>query len=434
MFFFLAKDEKKFKPLANGENIEIIDLDSDEETEESVPIEYHLVECPDKSIKTIPEYHLANSNPPPIHQMLVPGTRIIARRKSYYLPTMVDTTGRQSVFKNDDSAFYAGIVSSHNCKKNDCWYYLIFFDDGHAQYVSGRKICTVFSNFSAKYVHSNAQRFYDYYFDSVKQRAGIMEMGDFDAHATKKLRIFLNGDFELATVHRPDTNRPALVRMVVPCLSFEWEEWLYIGSPRFQQIWTTMLKNNKLDQYHDGNSTMIEVSSDSEEEDDDYVSPVKHALPPTAKDPSQKTVFLRPDLLIENLIPPQELDALHTCSNNCVQDYEMNPKIFEFDPLKRPLLAGWKRLRNKRNLRLFYVVYATPCGRQLTTIQDTYKYLLQTNSKLSIDCFTFSGKIECMMEVRSYNGSNHPEYLNDVSAFESIQFNGCFLFAFLIHN
>lgn len=359
---------------------------------------YHTVECADKTSRDIPDYYMANGHPPEKYVKLKPGTRVIARRKLKFFPvTQVDELGPEHLYANDDSAFYAGIISASESFKNGCWNYMVFFDDGHAQYVSNRKIRVVFGDYGTKYVHPNAQQFYDYYFGKV--------VAELDCKIDKNARVFVNSAFELAKVVK---RQEKLVLLHFGKLNLM--EWLYIGSPRFEIVWKEIYNNKKLKKFHDVNATMIEVSSDSEEEEDEYVSPVKQPLPLDAEDPSQRMISLRPKRLIDDYKEMQDLGRQHICNPKCVLEFERNDKIFDFDPLKRPLLAGWKRKISGS------CVYVTPCGRSFATIDTTHRYLLNTNSKLSIDCFTFSVNIDCMMEVYSYSGSNPIYYLNDVSS------------------
>lgn len=407
-FFCVAPNSKNCKPTVNAinsSNDEIINLDSDDDED---PIKYHLVEY-ENSLKKIPDYYMANAYPHDSYIELSGQTRVIARRKSRYLPVAQrDSSGLKSLFKNDENAFYAGIIGYGSHIKDKCWYYLVFFDDGHVQYVSSRKIRQVFGNYGSKYVHPNAQRFYDYYFFGWKHNR-IVEM---NFEVDKFVRVYLNGKFQSAQVLKRDPVRSSLA--LLHFLAENTIEWLYVGSPRIERIWTTILKDEKLNKYHDANTTMIEVSSDSEEEGDEYVSPVKKALPPDTKNPSQKKVFLRSSTLIDNYMEPRDLGRMHTCNRGCVQAFERNDKIFDFDPLKRPLVAGWMRKVGGT------CTYVAPCGRAYYGIDGVHKFLSKTKSKLSIDCFSFSTHIDCMMEVHSYSSANRQYFLNDVSSIGSI--------------
>lgn len=152
----------------------------------------------------------------------------------------------------------------------------------------------------------------------------------------------------------------------------------------------------------------IEISLDSEEKDECDLESID------VKNPMQKTVMLKPENLIDDYKPTHKLDRQHICGERCVCEFEKNPQIFEHDPLKRPLLAGWAR---KLTGICFYIA---PCGRSFNTLEATYKYLYTTKSKLTIDCFSFSSKIECMKEVIGYNDTNNKYLLNDVSHFYTL--------------
>lgn len=381
----------------------IIILDSDDD--EIDEIKYHVVELPEGTIKNIPDYYMASGYPPDSHTQLRSKTRIIAKRRQEDLfPFTVNVENGPIVYlyKNDDSAFYAGMISDHRYMEDDCWKYLVFFDDGHCQYVASKNIRVVFGTYGTKYVHENARQFYDYYFNAVNK----CKLPEIQCTINNKVRVFSNGQFELATIAecKPDQK---LVRMHFK--STNHVEWIYIGSPRFERIWKSIVQNNKLKRYHSANTTLIEVSSDSEEEDDEYKSPQKQPLPSNAKESSQKIFRIRPEMLIDDYKPSQKLDRQHVCQRACVREFERNRQIFTFDPLKRPLLAGWTR---KNTSRVCY--YIAPCGRSLNTIDAVYKYLRKTKSKLSIGWFTFSINIDCMTEIRSVSNNGQTIYLNKV--------------------
>lgn len=408
LFFFnpLAKPltmSNFIVPATSNTDCDIISLDSDDEESYMELMKYYVVECADGTIKKIPHQYIANAAAPEPEYQLHNKTRVIARRRNERMPYVYSRYDDTFVnmYANDEDAFYAGIVSNHKFIEKGIWYHLIFFDDGHVQHVPIGDIRVVFGNDGLKYVHSKTQRFYDYYFNGVK-KATLIEL---KLKPNERVSVFLNGEFELATVEDCDPKRPGLV--LLQYQKSRYAEYIYVGSPRFKRIWTSINKNKKLEQYHDANATLIEVSSDSEEEED-YHSPQKQALPSNARDPLQKVVMLKPSLLIDNYKPSKKLDRRHICGTDCVQEFEKNDKIFEFDPLKRPLLAGWKR--NITGL----CHYVAPCGRSFNTIEALYKYLITTKSKLTVDCFTFSTNIECMSEVRSYSTTGRIDNLNDV--------------------
>lgn len=384
----------------------IIILDSDEENDDVETVPYHTVEDPNGETRKIPDYFMAYGYPPDPKERLPNGVRVIARRKQKHLPIRYAVQGSEYLYHNDDSAFYAGILSCECMQPNAEYHYLVFFDDGHVQYVANHNIRVVFGNYGKRYVHENAQRFYDYYFYRVKTKR-LMEIGA--STLEKSIMVFLNSRPELAKVieYNPDVRR-GLVLLYF--LKSRRAEWLYTGSPRIERVWKLIQKDKEMQQYHQANETLIEVSSDSEDDDEcELQSPQKKPLPIGAKDPKQKTIMLKPANLIDDYKETGKLDRKHICGKQCVREFERNPKIFDFDPLKRPILAGWTRKITG------FCYYIAPCGRSFNTPETTYKYLCTTKSKLTIDCFSFANNIECMKEVISYNATKSQYFLNDVS-------------------
>lgn len=400
-----AKQLKKFNGTSNVNKslCELIDLCDSDDDEFLESIKYYTVVLVDGTEKRVPDHCMANGFPPDSDKQLPPKTRVIAKRKKNHFPVRVNENGEPDyLYENDDSAFYAGIISYKTFSKDNGYCYLVFFDDGHVQYVSSKNIRVVFGDYGVKFVHENARTFYDYYFNGPKK----CELVEAIFTIGKQVRTFLNSKFEVATVFEYSEEMSGLVQ-----LHFEESnigEWLYTGSPRFLFIWKRIVRNNKLKRYHHANTTLIEVSSDSEE-DDDFQSPTKKPLPSDAKDPRKKIVRQRPELLIDNYKPTRKLDRQHVCGHECVRDNEQNRRIFNFDPLKRPLLAGWTR----KVTGICY--YIAPCGRSFNTIENVYKYLKTTKSKLSIDCFIFSTNIDCMTEVHSVSETGQEHFLNEVS-------------------
>ncbi|XP_031640859.1 histone-lysine N-methyltransferase eggless-like [Contarinia nasturtii] len=378
-------------------DIDVISLSSDEsdDDENSEPMEYYVVKCLDGTIKTIPHQYIANATEPaPTHKLQMK-TRVIARRQQGMLPCARIGDEYCQLYKCDERDFYAGIISNYSYFENDTWHHLVFFDDGHVQYIPVPKIRPVFAKYSHKHVHKNGREFYEYYFKSRLAEIVGQEGG--------YIRCFLNGEFELANIVESCQEKPGVF-----LLHFEkssYGEWLYVGSPRLEPVWNAIIRNDKLKRFYHANTTMIEVSSDSEE-DEEFLSPKKYKMPIEATDLSQEIVVCSPKDLIKNYKPGIKLDRRHICNRKCVEEYEEDAKIFEFDPLKRPLLAGWKRPTTG------LCHYVTPCGRPFNSIDALHKYLLTTKSKLTIDCFTYSPYIDVLTEVRT--ASENMDYLNNL--------------------
>lgn len=172
--------------------------DDDDDDDETKPetVEYHNVEDPHGEIRKIPDYFMAYGYPPDPAVRLPYGLRIIARRKQEHFPVGYSKLGRAYLYHNDDTAFYAGILSCE-CRHHDGQFsYMVFFDDGHVQYVTNNNIRVVFGNYGKRYVHENAQKFYDYYFYRVK----IKRMMEIACVLDRNIMVYVNNRLELAQV------------------------------------------------------------------------------------------------------------------------------------------------------------------------------------------------------------------------------------------
>lgn len=166
----------------------------------------HIVECSDNTIKKITSQYLANGVAPEPKDKLRVETRVIARRSRGLMPCARIDDRYVTLYTNDDNAFYAGVISAHNYFKNEKWYYLVFFDDGHTQYVSCDNIRVVFGDYGTKYVHSNAKQFYDYYFKAPKSQ--LLEIS---CKTEKYARVFCNGEFRTAKLIDFDPEKKGLL-------------------------------------------------------------------------------------------------------------------------------------------------------------------------------------------------------------------------------
>ncbi|KAJ8299143.1 hypothetical protein KUTeg_023203 [Tegillarca granosa] len=94
---------------------------------------------------------------------------------------------------------------------------------------------------------------------------------------------------------------------------------------------------------------------------------------------------------IESLLPYEKKRMEpHKCRKKCVEGKDEVEKYKGFNPLLIPLLLGWERHVCKTkpsNKRI--VMYKAPCARRLRSIEEVDKYLLKTDSNLTIDKFCF---------------------------------------------
>lgn len=308
--------------------------------------------------KTVPEYYLAEARTLQLNEFLKKGTRVIAKRDQAKLPFRFSSTYNHNIHlgSNSDDGFYAGIVGEQY-ETDDGIQCLIFFDDGHTQYISMKYIKLVFgANNNWKYAHQNARRFYSYLMNTVEDVV-IDEPLYHD-----EIKIDFNCDWQWARVEEVDRSLIKVYFMEV-----NRYEWIWIGSPRIETIWRKMHKNKHLNKFTPNDLDVVELlSDDSDNEIDPQFEMTKCPNP-------------------KKLVP-------HQCSNKCVP-FEHSVNMSKFDALQRPLITGWKR-----NLGKSKVSYQTPCGMSKYSLSSVRKFLIKTKSNLLIDSFTFDNNVDCYEE------------------------------------
>lgn len=402
-------------------NCTIKDFGVPDDTSDEEHTTYHIVESRDSTIgvKKIPDYYMAKYDELRPDVELPSRMRVIARRKSRKLPyTTSQSSGeRHFIYVNDQYAFYAGIVGCNRFQRRGQWVYLVFFDDGHVQYVSQRNIRTVYSLPQFKHVHPNAKKFCEYYFNGPQMEQVV----EIKAKPGQAVIVHVNGQFERASVLeiRPkNSDKPQLFH-----LYFEkWNryEWIYTGSPRLEKIWKFMTLKKGLWQFNpEADTSTYELSSDSE---DELELPTFSAS--KAVDSNKTTLQIVYKLDAETIVhdyqaPPKRCQRHKSCTNGCVVNRERDPIIFQYAPLDRPILCGWKRQKLNDKIE-----YTAPCGRRFKGIQMISKFLINVNSTLTIDCFSFDKHVRCLHEKRTevHGESNGICMLNDVSDIDLLLF------------
>jgi histone-lysine N-methyltransferase SETDB1 len=85
----------------------------------------------------------------------------------------------------------------------------------------------------------------------------------------------------------------------------------------------------------------------------------------------------------------------HPCTKACVAKWESGfDSIRYINPLLMPALNGWQReicnqSKNSSSGTKKWINYIAPCGRMLRSTGEVDKYLSQTDSRLTIDMFSF---------------------------------------------
>lgn len=378
---------------------DIVNLDSDDD-EANEPIKYHIVESKDSSIGMIklPEYCIAKYEISDPNEVFNAKWRVIAQRSSELFPYTRDQDKTYFLYTNDNTAFFAGIISDSKYKKDNVWHYLIFFDDGFIQYVEHSRIRLVFTKSSYKYSHQNLNRFCEYYFTGPS----FDKTPEMDCNIGSVVQVYVNGAFNKAyIVNEFKLNNHKLPTMFQIYFD-KWKryEWIYSGSPRFELIWKHLNRSKSLDKFNpDMDKSTIELSSDSEDDAVFAPSPKKSVGSQNSTELKESYQVVRDSEAKDVIAGYKTTNYLkkHVCSNQCVIKFESNSVVFQYAPLDRPILSGWQRvMKHSENRR--QIEYITPCGRRYLSMIRIQKYLIATDSRLTMDCFSLDRKLRCLHE------------------------------------
>lgn len=327
-------------------------------------------------IKMVLPHHLAQSKAS--IEILKVGTRVIAKFNDPDLEcSQAQKISGPPVYYNDED-YRAGIVGDSPHVNNN-HRYLVFFDNGRVQYVLPHEVFCVFDTETWQNCHANSKNFMKFFLEQYHEDG----FPTADVRVGFRMIVELNSQWLICRVIEVDFN---LVK--VQFESNNVTEWLFKGSPRIQVIWHIIVKRMKNISGILGDTVekvvLSDISSDSDsaspDDDDDCFR--------------KEAVFKLRRPKIQAMIRPRQF-IQHRCSGNCL--YELT--TVELQPcsgILKPLMCGWDRVisQNKR------VYYNAPCGRQFKTLQDIYSYLCETESDLSIECFTFEVTVNCRRECQ----------------------------------
>lgn len=376
--------------------------------------------------------------------MLPVGTRVIAEYKDEYW--------------NQASSMYAGIIAEPPKIMNE-FRYLIFFDDGYAQYVQHSQVHLVCEVSKAVWedIHPDSKEFIKSYLQQYPERPMVkLQTG-------QVVKTEWNGKWWIANVVQVDGS---LVKMHFS--ADKRTEWIYRGSTRLGPLYNELanaeankaagkLKRHNLTIAKKKNAPYVEytreVSVDAsvdtsesaaatndeeptpevdddkkEEEEAAAQSAKKHTAPrpnvakksttPASAVPTPPTTTTPParpaapprtgpkpehegeyqqkyHQSIKHRIPFRP----HYCNARCLTDSDDPLKMKGKNPLLIPMLFGWERHQAKyRTSGKRIVMYRAPCGRRLREIDEIHTYLMLTQSHLSVDLFCFDPAVHCFGE------------------------------------
>lgn len=159
------------------------------------------------------------------------GTIVLAQRSPKRLPYILENNVKvfeqQQQVEND---LFMGFINGH-IKRHRRLYYLVFFVDGHVQYISDTKIRLNHDQVAWNGIHQEAKHFFKYL---VEADHAVHHFEEADA-----IKIELNGEWKWATV---EVVYKSLIK--VEFLANGRFEWLFMGSPRIQKVWR-MIHNDR---------------------------------------------------------------------------------------------------------------------------------------------------------------------------------------------
>lgn len=378
--------------------------------------------------RSVPASNLAYGTAPSVR--LNVGVRVIALfNTSAVLPrgTTKETT---NLLRYN---FYPGIIAEPLQRYNG-WRYLIFFDDGYAQYVlheNVRVVCEssvhVWEN-----VHPSSSEFIQNYLKQFSSRRPMVQV-----RKNQRMMTESNGKWQNARVSDVDGS---LVQMAFE--DGKRLEWIYRGSTRLGPLFrekqtlknastSTTKRNEPFIEYIviDDDTSVVqhepsivkppEPSPQSQrtfpaqaardtpqqQEQKRAVARKSTTVPqrPAVQHLNNSTIYVDEDnrpkgkvvyYTAKKHLPPRKF-VPHDCGTSCL--YEVTYNLSSYSPLSKPLLSGWERQICKSKAKKV-VAYRAPCGRRLRNMSELHQYLRMTNCSLNVENFDFDYAIHCLAE------------------------------------
>ncbi|XP_034935600.1 histone-lysine N-methyltransferase eggless [Chelonus insularis] len=340
------------------------------------------------------------------------------------------------------SNYYSGVIAEPP-KATNKYRYLIFFDDGYAQYVSHKYIFVVSESSPRVWedIPIESRDFVKKYLENYPERPMVKLQKD------QVVKTEWNGKWWIAKVIQVDAS---LVQM-----HFDADgrtEWIYRGSTRLGPLYLELLKANSRQQgvhasvntpsRHRLTSTMnknnlpyVEYTSATGELDSDLGGSsiqVQKSIPvskdmgsSTSTQPTQSRAVAKKSTAkrssatdIPNYLANPETKPSHSivyyqtqnkiqtrkfvphkCGSDCIKGISFTPEDLKgYSPLSIPLLCGWNRQLCKYPKGKKIIFYQAPCGVRLRNMEEVHQYLRRTNSTMSVDLFDFDHWVHCLAE------------------------------------
>ncbi|CAL8104766.1 unnamed protein product [Orchesella dallaii] len=323
-----------------------------------------------------------------------------------------------------DGMLYAGVTAE--CPKTTNGFrYLIFFDDGYAQYVHQSDVFPVAEASPEVWVdvHNNSRDFIRDYVKKYPNRHMIRPA------VGSTLNVELNGSWIQAMIVEVDSSLMKVKYLKSNPEGVEYE-WVYRGSTRIGPLFMKMKQMEsksvctvaRRHTYSSRNAAIsFEVNRDTM--DDDPGSKVMKkstgGLPQhagqTVRTPDGQvlsTVMETMGSMVKVNIPedcptPRPF-VLHNCSPACAHVY-VEENYRRVSPLVIPFYLGWARQMTPNNGPVYYY---TPCGIRCGSYRDIHAYIVRTQIEIPIDCFSLENTIDCL---NAFEPGRKIESVKDIS-------------------
>ncbi|XP_022824020.1 histone-lysine N-methyltransferase eggless [Spodoptera litura] len=304
---------------------------------------------------------------------------------------------------------------------NDRGKYLVFFDDGYAQYVQHqytRLVCES-SPLVWEEVHPFSREFVREYLLAYPERPMVR------LHEGQNLKTEWNGKWWSSRVARVDASLAQVV-----FVGDGRREWIYRGSTRLAPLYLELraaerhrprpmprskaqprsnmpyVEYTRSDEQESKNRQEAQAQQEQQHNEEMIrrqraVAKKSTSIP--APPPPQivsntdavtsRVVYYTP----KNAVKPYKM-VPHRCSAKCKRSDVLTLKdLRTYNPLAKPLLSGWERqiVRFKGHKE---VMYRAPCGRRLRNMPELHRYLRATDSDLPVDLFDFQPATHCLAE------------------------------------
>ncbi|KAB7505127.1 Histone-lysine N-methyltransferase eggless, partial [Armadillidium nasatum] len=304
--------------------------------------------------------------------------------------------------------FYVGIVAEIPTVANK-YRYLVFFDDGYAQYVRHSDIRIVAQDNINVWedVEKRSQSFIKNYLETYPEKTMIR------LQKYCYVQTELSGLFYRAQVIELDCS---LAKMFFPVQ--KKYEWLYRGSSRFQPLFEKKLKYNQKMESETPNLTIrrrtVPVKKKApvieyvnlEEPSTDILTNLEQSCNDLNKNIAENKELIREHLILEQkgkestFKDDLELEHTRFVSHQCNKECDINSSKHlqskDVSPILKPILFGWRRQFTKivkKTVTRDICLYVAPCGRRLRSYDEICLFLKITNSHFTIDMFTLDTEI-----------------------------------------